>query len=134
MSLPTLTATGNLTAEPELRFTPSGKSVTTFTIACNDRRKDQTTGQWIDGDTTFLTCEVWGERGEELVEQVGKGQRVMVTGKLRQRSYEAKDGTKRTVYELAHCDVYLAPKRQPRPSQDFGQAEPFTPSTEAAPF
>ena len=55
MSLPTLTATGNLTAEPELRFTPSGKSVTTFTIACNDRRKDQTTGQWIDGDTTFLT-------------------------------------------------------------------------------
>ena len=56
----------------------------------------------------------------------------MVTGKLRQRSYEAKDGTKRTVYELAHCDVYLAPKRQPRPSQDFGQAEPFAPSAEAA--
>lgn len=117
MTLPSVTATGNLTADPELRFTNNGKAVASFTVACNDRRKDAT-GNWIDGDTTFLTCQAWDEQAEQITEQLSKGQRVTVAGKLRQRSYEAKDGSKRTVYEVTNPQVTVALARASRPTQE----------------
>ena len=135
MPLPQIQATGNLTADPELRFTQAGKAVASFTVACNDRRKDAN-GDWIDGDTTFLNCEVWEAKAEQLAEQVQKGQRVQVAGKLRQRSYEANDGTKRTVYDVVHAEVFVALKRD---KQMIGWQPPksgnFIPTEQAeAPF
>jgi single-strand DNA-binding protein len=135
MPLPQIQAAGNLTADPELRFTSTGKPVASFTVACNDRRKDPS-GNWVDGDTTFLNCEVWDVKAEQLAEQVQKGQRVHVTGKLRQRSYEATDGTKRTVYEVIHADVYVALKRDPKPTTGWQPPATgdFLPTDEAPPF
>jgi len=97
--LPQLTMTGNLTADPELRFTAQGKAVAGFTVACNERKR-QPDGTWADGDTTFLKCTVWDQVAEEVCEKLTKGSRVLVMGTLRQRSYETKEQEKRTVYEV----------------------------------
>ncbi|NKE63716.1 single-stranded DNA-binding protein [Lentzea sp. PSKA42] len=97
--LPEVTVAGTLTADPELRFTQSGIAVANFTVAANDRRYDQQSGQWIDGDATFLRCTLWRQPAENLVNSVGKGARVLVTGTLRQRQFEH-EGQKRTVLEL----------------------------------
>ncbi|SDH16627.1 single-strand DNA-binding protein [Lentzea fradiae] len=102
--LPEVTVAGTLTADPELRFTQSGVAVANFTIAANDRRYDQQSGQWVDGDATFLRCTLWRQPAENLVNSVGKGNRVLVTGTLRQRSFEH-DGQKRTVLELDVTEV-----------------------------
>jgi single-strand DNA-binding protein len=96
----TLTITGNLTADPELRFTAAGIPVAAFTVAASRRVYDQASGQWKDGDTLFLRCSAWRDLAEHAGETLQKGMRVIVTGRLRQREYEAADGTKRTVYEL----------------------------------
>ena len=95
-----LTVTGNLVDDPELRFTPSGVAVARFRIASTPRYRDNATGEWKDGDTLFLTCQVWRQAAENVAETLQRGMRAIVTGRLRQRSYETQEGEKRTVYEL----------------------------------
>ncbi|MGH3326332.1 MAG: single-stranded DNA-binding protein [Streptomycetales bacterium] len=96
----TLTVVGNLTADPELRFTTTGHPVAAFTVAASRRVYDRDTAQWRDGDTLFLRCSAWRHLAEHVVESLTKGTRVVVTGRLRQRDYETRDGEKRTVFEL----------------------------------
>jgi single-strand DNA-binding protein len=95
-----LTVTGNLVDDPELRFTPSGVPVARFRIASTPRYRDNATGEWKDGDTLFLTCQVWRQAAENVAETLQKGMRAIITGRLHQRSYETNEGEKRTVYEL----------------------------------
>lgn len=99
ITLPEVTVVGTLTADVELRFIPSGKAVANFSVACNQRKKNQQTGEWEDGDATFLRCNIWGEYAENVAESLVKGTKVIARGQLKQRSYE-KDGEKRTVFEL----------------------------------
>ena len=101
----TLTITGNLTADPELRFTGTGTPVAAFTVAASRRVYDQASGQWKDGGTLFLRCSAWRDLAEHAAETLEKGMRVIVTGRLRQRDYEASDGTRRTVCELDADDI-----------------------------
>ena len=95
-----MTLVGNLVDDPELRFTPAGQPVARFRIASTPRYRDSKTGEWKDGDPLFLTCQVWRQAAENAAESLTRGTRAIVTGKLRQRSYETKEGEKRTVYEL----------------------------------
>jgi single-strand DNA-binding protein len=99
-----VTIVGNLIADPELRFTPSGQAVAGFRIASTPKVFDKSTSEWKDGDSLFLTCNVWRQAAENAAESLTKGMRVIVTGRLRQRGYE-KDGEKRTVYEVEVDDV-----------------------------
>jgi single-strand DNA-binding protein len=98
------TIIGNLTSDPELRATPSGAMVANFTVATTPRTFDRQSGDWKDGDTLFMRCNVWRQDAENLVESLSRGARVMVQGRLRQRSFE-KDGEKRTVIELEADEV-----------------------------
>jgi single-strand DNA-binding protein len=100
-----ITIIGNLTADPELRFTPSGAAVASFTVASSSRVMDKQTNEWKDGDTTFLRCNVWRQYAENVAESLQRGMRVIVNGRLKQRSYETKEGEKRTVYEVEVDDV-----------------------------
>lgn len=95
-----ITVVGNLTADPELRFTPAGAAVANFTVASTPRTFDRQSGEWRDGDALFLNCSVWRQYAENVSETLRKGMRVVVQGRLKQRSYDAKDGTRRTVVEL----------------------------------
>ncbi|CAM4025181.1 single-stranded DNA-binding protein [Kibdelosporangium persicum] len=103
--LPDVTVAGTLTADPELRYTATGTAVANFTVAANDRRYDQKTSSWIDGDATFLRCTVWRQAAENLANSLSKGARVLVTGALRQRSYETGQGEKRYAFELDVAEV-----------------------------
>ena len=94
------TVVGNLTADPELRFTNSGTAVANFTVASTPRFYDRQDGEWKDGQALFLRCTLWRQPAENVAESLTKGTRVIVQGRLRQRSFEAKDGSKRTVVEL----------------------------------
>src|SRR5690242_8450148 len=94
-----ITVVGNLTGDPELRFTPSGAAVANFTVASTPRTFDRQSNEWKDGDTLFLRCSIWREAAESVAESLTKGTRVIVTGRLVQRSYETREGEKRTVYE-----------------------------------
>ena len=96
----TITVIGNLTDDPELRFTPSGAAVAKFRIASTPRTLDRASGEWKDGEPLFLACSVWRQAAENVAESLQRGSRVIVQGRLRQRSYETKEGEKRTVYEL----------------------------------
>jgi len=96
----TLTIVGNLTAEPELRFTPAGHAVADFTVASTPRNYDRQAGQWRDGEALFLRCTAWRQLAEHAAESLTKGTRVIVTGRLRQRSFELTEGVTRTVTEL----------------------------------
>jgi len=96
----TITVIGNLTDDPELRFTPSGAAVAKFRIASTPRTLDRASGEWKDGEALFLACSVWRQAAENVAESLQRGSRVIVSGRLRQRSYETKEGEKRTVYEL----------------------------------
>src|SRR5689334_12718372 len=100
-----ITIAGNLVDDPELRFTPSGQPVAKFRVASTPRFRDNTTGEWKDGDSLFLTCNVWRQAAENVAESLTRGMRVIVSGRLRQRSYETKEGEKRTVYEVEVDDV-----------------------------
>ena len=100
-----VTVVGNMTNDPELRFTPSGAAVASFTIATNSRYLDKTTNEWKDGDPTYLRCSVWRQYAENVAESLTKGTRVIVSGKLKQRSYETREGEKRTVMEVEVEDV-----------------------------
>jgi single-strand DNA-binding protein len=96
----TLTVIGNLTADPELRFTPSGAAVANFTVASTPRFLDKQSGEWKDGEALFLRCNIWRQAAENVAETLTRGMRVIVSGRLRQRSYETREGEKRTVVEL----------------------------------
>ncbi len=96
----TITVVGNLTNDPELRFTPSGAAVASFTVASTPRFLDKGTNEWKDGDALFLRCSVWRQAAENAAESLQRGQRVLVTGRLKQRSFETKEGEKRTVVEV----------------------------------
>jgi single-strand DNA-binding protein len=95
-----ITLVGNLTADPELRFTPSGAPVANFTVASTPRTFDRTSNEWKDGDAMFLNCAVWRQAAENVAESLTKGMRVIVQGRLRSRSYETREGEKRTVFEV----------------------------------
>ncbi len=100
-----LTVVGNLTADPELRFTPSGAAVANFTVASTPRTFDRQTQEWKDGDALFLRCNVWRQAAENVAESLTRGARVVVSGRLKQRSFETKEGEKRTVVELEVDEV-----------------------------
>jgi single-strand DNA-binding protein len=95
-----ITVVGNLTDDPELRFTPSGAAVASFTVASTPRTFDKNSNEWKDGDALFLRCSIWRQAAENVAESLTKGMRVVVQGRLRQRSYETREGEKRTVVEL----------------------------------
>ena len=95
-----ITLVGNLTADPELRFTPSGAAVANFTVASTPRTFDRQTSEWKDGDAMFLNCSVWRQAAENVAESLTKGTRVIASGRLVQRSYDTREGEKRTVVEL----------------------------------
>ncbi len=95
-----ITLIGNLTADPELRFTPSGAAVANFTVASTPRTFDRQTNEWRDGDAMFLSCAVWRQAAENVAESLQKGMRVIVSGRLKSRSYETREGEKRTVFEV----------------------------------
>jgi single-strand DNA-binding protein len=100
-----LTMIGNLVNDPELRFTPSGAAVAKFTVASTPRYLDKTTNEWKDGDSLFLQCQIWRQAAENVAESLTKGMRVIVSGRLKQRSYETKEGEKRTVFEVEVDEV-----------------------------
>ena len=95
-----ITLIGNLTADPELRFTPSGAPVANFTVASTPRTFDRQSGEWRDGDAMFLNCAVWRQYAENVAESLQKGMRVIVQGRLKSRSYETREGERRTVFEI----------------------------------
>jgi single-strand DNA-binding protein len=99
---PPITLIGNLTGDPELRFTPSGAAVANFTVACTPRTLDRQSNEWKDGETLFISCAVWRQVAENVAESLTRGSRVVVHGRLKARSYDDRDGNKRTVFE---CDV-----------------------------
>ncbi len=101
----TLTLVGNLVDDPELRFTPSGQAVAKFRVASTPRYLDKATNEWKDGESLFLTCNVWRQAAENVAESLQRGMRVIVSGRLKQRSYETKEGEKRTVFELEVDEV-----------------------------
>ena len=100
-----ITIIGNLTADPELRFTPSGAAVADFTVASTPRTFDRNSNEWKDGDTLFMRCSVWREAAENVAESLRKGMRVIVQGRLTQRSYETREGERRTVVEIQVDEV-----------------------------
>lgn len=100
-----ITLIGNLTADPDLRFTPSGAAVASFTVASTPRTFDRQSNEWKDGEAMFLNCSVWRQAAENVAESLTKGMRVIVNGRLRSRSYETREGEKRTVFEVEVDEV-----------------------------
>ena len=100
-----ITIVGNLVDDPQLRYTPTGNAVANFRVASTPRFMDRATNEWKDGDSLFLTCNVWRQPAENVAESLQRGMRVIVSGRLRQRSYETKEGEKRTVYEIEVDEV-----------------------------
>jgi single-strand DNA-binding protein len=100
-----ITLVGNLVDDPELRFTPSGQAVAKFRVASTPRYLDKQTNEWKDGESLFLTCNVWRQAAENVAESLTRGMRVIVQGRLKQRSYETKEGEKRTVFEVEVDEV-----------------------------
>jgi single-strand DNA-binding protein len=96
----TITLVGNLTADPELRFTPSGAAVANFTVASTPRMFDRNSGEWRDGEAMFLNCAVWRQAAENVAESLQKGMRVIVQGRLKSRTFETREGERRTVFEI----------------------------------
>ena len=100
-----ITLIGNLVDDPQLRYTPTGQAVANFRVASTPRFMDRQTNEWKDGDALFLTCNVWRQAAENVAESLQRGMRVIVSGRLRQRSYETREGEKRTVYEVEADEV-----------------------------
>jgi len=100
-----LTIVGNLVDDPQLRYTPTGNAVANFRVASTPRYLDKTTNEWRDAESLFLTCNVWRQAAENVTESLQRGMRVIVSGRLRQRSYETREGEKRTVYEIEVDEV-----------------------------
>ena len=119
----TITVIGNLTADPELRWTQSGAAVADFTVASTPRTYDRNAGEWRDGDTLFMRCSVWRETAENVAESLRKGMRVIVQGRLTQRSYDTQQGERRTVVEL-QVDEVGPSLRRARAQITRNQAQP----------
>ena len=123
-----ITVVGNLTADPELRFTASGAAVTNFTVASTPRTFNRTSGEWEDGQPLFLRCGLWRQPAENVAESLLKGARVILTGRLRQRSFETKAGEKRTVIELEVDEIgpslRYATATVTKATRSVGQAQP----------
>jgi single-strand DNA-binding protein len=111
-----ITMIGNLVDDPELRFTPSGAAVAKFRVASTPRYLDKTTNEWKDGDSLFLQCNIWRQAAENVAESLTKGMRVILSGRLKQRSYETKEGEKRTVFEVEGRSI--TPQRNREGHQD----------------
>lgn len=114
-----LTIVGNLTADPDLRFTPAGAAVATFTVASTPRTYDRQEGEWKDGQALFMRCTVWRDAAEHVADTLARGTRVVVIGRLKQRSFETRDGEQRTVIELEVDEVgpslrYISAKLNPK--------------------
>jgi single-strand DNA-binding protein len=122
MTLPTIVIVGNLTADPELRFTTTGKAVASLRVAASDRKKDPA-GQWVDGDKIFLNVNVWNDTAENVTHTCFKGDTVVVIGKLKQRSYTAKDGTEKTVFEVEAESVGAELRRKSFKANNVIQAD-----------
>ena len=118
-----ITVIGNLTADPELRWTQSGAAVADFTVASTPRTYDRNAGEWRDGDTLFMRCSVWRETAENVAESLRKGMRVIVQGRLTQRSYDTQQGERRTVVEL-QVDEVGPSLRRARAQVTRNQAQP----------
>ena len=140
-----ITLIGNLTADPELRFTPSGAPVANFTVASTPRTFDRQTGEWKDGDAMFINCSVWRQAAENAAETLTKGMRVIVQGRLRSRSYETREGERRTVFEIevdeigpslryASAKVQRVQSGQQAQQQPRQQDDPWATPGEEAPF
>jgi single-strand DNA-binding protein len=110
MPLPNITMTGNVVDDPELRFTPNGKAVVNFRVAANQRKKTEA-GGWVDGDSCFLSVSAWEDKAEAIAEFVQRGSKVVVTGVLKQRDYEDREGNKRSAYDVQAYDVALVAQR-----------------------
>ena len=141
-----ITISGNTVAAADVRFTPAGKAVASFTVAVNERRFDKQTNEWVDGDTTFYPCSAWGQMGENCAETlVDKGMRVIVQGRLKSRSYDDREGNKRTVFEvdveeigpsLARATAVVtraAGGGKPAPRQPAGRPQPTDPWAQPIP-
>ena len=120
MALPLITLQGNVCMEPNLQFTANGKAMAKVRVACGERKKDDL-GNWVDGDTTFLDCTLWGHQAESAVESITKGTPVIVIGKLKQRTIE-KDGVKSTYFDVAVDSLAVDVKRSAKidPSDPWG--------------
>ena len=144
-----ITLVGNLVDDPSLRFAQSGAAVANFTIASTPRAFDKQSNEWKDGDTMFLNCSVWRQAAEHVAESLTKGTRVIVQGRLKSRSYDDRDGNKRTVFEVDVEEIGPSLARatavvtratgggKPAPRQPAGRppaADPWATSTEDAPF
>ena len=142
----TICITGNLTGDPELRFAQSGAAVANFTIASTPRAFDKTSNEWKDGDTMFLNCSVWRQAAEHVAESLSKGMRVIVQGRLKSRSYDDRDGNKRTVFEVDVDEVGPSLARatavvtrattgggKPAPRQPAGRPQPTDPWAQPIP-
>ena len=142
-----MTLVGNLTADPELRFTSSGAAVANFTVANNPRFFDRQSGEWKDGDPLFLRCNAWRQLAENVAESLTKGSRVIVQGRLKQRSFETREGEKRTVIELDVAEVGPALRyatttvrkatrntNDERPTEDMWDAAPAGAGGDEPPF
>ncbi|MCA1835199.1 MAG: single-stranded DNA-binding protein [Actinobacteria bacterium] len=125
MNETTVTLVGNLTADPELRFTSSGTAVANFTVATTPRTFDRASGEWKDAEALFLRCTLWRQPAEHLAESLRRGDRVIVVGRLKQRSFETRDGDKRTVIECDATEVGA--------SLQFRQAKLTAPAHTGAP-
>ena len=112
---PQITVVGNLTADPELRFTPNGAAVANFTVASTPRTFNRQTSEWSDGETMFLGCSVWRQYAENVAESLTKGMRVVVSGRMKARSYETREGEKRTVLPITKATAMVSPRARPRP-------------------
>ena len=125
----TITIVGNLTADPELRFTPTGAPVANFTVASTPRTFDRQSGEWKDGEAMFLNCAIWRQAAENVAESLTKGMRVIVVGRLRSRSYETREGERRTVFEIEVDEIgpalkYATAKVTRTPNQGGGNYAP----------
>ncbi|MGI8702107.1 MAG: single-stranded DNA-binding protein [Nocardioidaceae bacterium] len=132
----TITVVGNLTDDPDLRFTPSGAAVANFTVASTPRFFDKQTNEWKDGDALFLRCSIWRQAAENVAESLHRGTRVIVSGRLKQRSYETREGEKRTVVELDVDEVgpslKYATAKTTKTSRSGGQGSPGDGASNAA--
>ncbi|MBI0294477.1 single-stranded DNA-binding protein [Streptomyces sp. PRKS01-29] len=135
-----ITLIGNLVDDPELRFTPSGAAVAKFRVASTPRTFNKNTNQWEDGESLFLTCSVWRQAAEHVAESLARGMRVIVQGRLKQRSYEDREGVKRTVYELDVDEVGPSLRNATAKvtkatggGQQQGQADPWAGAKPAGP-
>jgi len=136
--LPHITMSGNLTADPDLKFTPNGQSVANFTVASNASKKDEI-GKWVVTDTTFLKCTLWGAKAEQIVETLGKGSAVVVIGKLKQSTYLNKEGKNVSNFEVVVDSVALDISKAFKPLGAAAPVEPIDPwaissQTDEAPF